>query len=122
MRRVLWNTLGFASLGLGLIGAVLPLLPTTPFMLLAAFAFGQGSPRFRGWIVAHPTFGPAVSRWEASGAISRRHKWIGCGAMALSLAVSLALGLPPAALAIQALCLAGAATFILSRPDGPPVD
>jgi uncharacterized membrane protein YbaN (DUF454 family) len=50
MRRVLWNTLGFASLGLGLIGAVLPLLPTTPFMLLAAFAFGQGSPRFRVWI------------------------------------------------------------------------
>jgi uncharacterized membrane protein YbaN (DUF454 family) len=91
-------------------------------MLLAAFAFGQGSPRFRAWIVAHPTFGPAVSRWEASGAISRRHKWIGCGAMALSLAVSLALGLPPAALAIQALCLAGAATFILSRPGGPPVD
>ncbi len=120
MRRAFWNTIGFTSLGLGLLGAVLPLLPTTPFMLLAAFAFGQGSPRFRGWIEAHPRFGPPVARWEAHGAISRRHKQIACGAMALSLAASLAVGLPTTALAIQALCLAGAATFVLSRPDGPP--
>jgi uncharacterized membrane protein YbaN (DUF454 family) len=120
MRRAFWNMVGFVSLAIGLLGAVLPLLPATPFMLLAAFAFGQGSPRFRHWIVTHPTFGPAVTRWEAHGAINRRHKWLGCGGMALSLVASLAFGVPMTVLAIQAACLAGAATFILSRPDGPP--
>jgi len=120
MRRAFWNMVGFVSLTLGLLGAVLPLLPATPFVLLAAFAFGQGSPRFRNWILTHRTFGPTVARWEAHGAIDRRHKWIACFGMALSVVAALALGAPMAVLAIQAACLAGAATFVLSRPDGPP--
>ena len=50
MRRHLWILLGLVSLGLGLVGAVVPLLPTTVFMIFAAFAFGKGSPRLRAWI------------------------------------------------------------------------
>jgi uncharacterized membrane protein YbaN (DUF454 family) len=119
MLRGLWTTLGIVALFLGIVGAALPVLPTTPFVLLAAFAFGRGSPRLRRWTVEHPRFGPAVRRWEADGAISRRHKRYAMAGMAASLAVSLAAGVPQAALAVQALCLAGAAAFVLTRPDGP---
>lgn len=116
MRARLWTLLGLCCVGLGLLGVALPLLPTTPFMLLAAFAFGRGSPRLRAWVIGHPRFGPAVRRWEADGAISRRHKIYACVGMAASLGVGLASGLPRTALAVQAACLAGAATFVLTRP------
>ena len=120
MRRMFWNTVGFASLGLGMVGVLLPLVPTVPFLLLAAFAFVQGSPRFRRWIVVHPRFGPPVARWEAHGAVSRRHKWFAGLGCAMSLVVTLVLGVPVAALVVQAICLAGAMTYVLTRPDGPP--
>ena len=119
MRRGLWTALGIVAAALGLVGLALPVLPTVPFMILAAFAFGRGSPRLRRWTVEHPTFGPPVRRWEEDGAISRRHKTFAVAGMAGSLALALAIGLPALALAAQALCLAGAAAFVLTRPDGP---
>lgn len=116
MRARLWTALGLCCVALGLLGVVLPLLPTTPFMLLAAFAFGRGSPRLRRWLVGHPRFGPAIRRWEADGAIAPRHKALACGMMAVSLAIGLAAGLPRTALLVQAVCIAGAAAFVLTRP------
>lgn len=118
MRARLWTLFGLFCVALGLVGVVLPMLPTTPFMLLAAFAFGRGSPRLRRWVLDHPRFGPPVRRWEADGAISRRHKIYACVAMAASLGIGLAAGLPRTAIAVQAACLAGAATFVLTRPGG----
>jgi uncharacterized membrane protein YbaN (DUF454 family) len=119
MRQGLWTAFGLLALGLGIVGAALPLLPTTPFVLLAAFAFGRGSPRLRRWTVEHPRFGPAVTRWEAHGAISRRHKRYAMIGMAVTVAISLAAGVPSKALAIQLFCLAGAAAYVLTRPNGP---
>ena len=120
MRRGLWTALGIVAAGLGLVGLALPVVPTVPFMIVAAFAFGRGSPRLRRWTLEHPTFGPPVRRWEEDGAISRRHKLYGVAGMAGSLALGLFLALPGTVLAIQAVCLAGAAAFVLTRPDGPP--
>ena len=78
--RFLWSVFGVACVGLGALGIVLPLLPTTPFLLLAAFAFGKSSPRLHHWIMTHPRLGPPLHNWKAHGAIGRRAK-----AMAISM-------------------------------------
>ncbi len=117
--RTLWLCLGVAATGLGLVGAVLPLLPTTVFLILAAFAFARSSPRLHDWIIGHPRFGPAIVDWQTHGSISRNAKIAALAAMALSLLVTWALGAGEWVLALQALVLVTVAAFILSRPDGP---
>lgn len=119
MTRIIWLALGWCAVGLGIAGAALPILPTTPFMLLAAYCFARSSPRLHRWIVEHPTFGPPVRNWQAHGAIARRTKALACGSMVAVLGISLALQLKPLVILIQAICLAGAATFILTRPEPP---
>lgn len=74
--RWLWWLLAYASLLLGLIGVVLPGLPTVPFVLLSAFAAARGSQRLHAWLLAHRQFGPMIRDWQAEGAVSRRAKWL----------------------------------------------
>ncbi|HAY06311.1 MAG TPA: YbaN family protein [Hyphomonas sp.] len=118
-RRAAWFTLGIISLGLGAIGVVVPLLPTTPFILLAAFAFSRSSDRWHAWLIHHRTFGPLIADWRAHGAINRRTKIASSLAMAAVLAISLALAVPWPVFAVQVLVLAAVAAFIWSRPTPP---
>jgi uncharacterized protein len=67
-------SLGIISLGLGAIGVFLPLLPTTPFVLLAAWCFLKSSPSAHGWIYRQPVFGKALKDWEKNRAIARPTK------------------------------------------------
>lgn len=76
--RGLWLLLGFLCVGVGFIGAFVPLLPTTIFMILGAGCFARSSPRLEGWLLAHPRFGPALVAWRAEGAISRQGKRAAC--------------------------------------------
>lgn len=112
-----WTVAGFVALGLGMLGIFLPILPTTPLVLLAAFCFSKGSPRFHGWLLAHPRFGPMIHNWQAHGAIPRRAKRMAIVMMAAAFGLSLWLGLPVWVLAVQALCLTGAGLFVWTRPD-----
>lgn len=73
-QRHLWLAAGGISLALGVIGIFLPLLPTTPFVLLAAFCFSRGSERCERWLVEHPRFGPMVRDWRANRAVPLRAK------------------------------------------------
>jgi len=115
--RHLWVAGGVLSLGLGLIGIVLPVLPTTPLILLAAFCFSKGSPRLRAWITAHARFGPIIEDWEETGAIPRPVKLFACTVMAITFGVSVLLGLPAKLLIIQGLAMSIGAAYVLTRPD-----
>jgi uncharacterized membrane protein YbaN (DUF454 family) len=74
MVRIIYLTLGFAALLIGAVGIVVPLLPTVPFVLLAAFFFARSSPRLERWLVDHPRFGPHIWAWRTRRAISRKGK------------------------------------------------
>jgi len=73
-QRVLWLLAGGCALLAGIVGIFVPLLPTTPFVLLAAFCFSRGSVRCERWLLEHPRFGPMVRDWRAHRAIPLRAK------------------------------------------------
>ncbi|HEV2747164.1 MAG TPA: YbaN family protein [Allosphingosinicella sp.] len=116
MRRLLYLGLGFASVAVGALGVVLPLLPTVPFMLLAAFFFARSSPRLEAWIVDHPRFGPHVKAWRERGAIGPAGKRAALVAFAISAVLGLVLLPIPWLLAPIAAALVGG-SWIATRPE-----
>ena len=80
---------GVACVALGVVGIFLPLLPTTPFMLLAAACFARSSRRFHEWLLANRTFGPLILEWEKHRSLPRRTKLTAIVLMSLTLAVSI---------------------------------
>ena len=117
--RITWLVVGLLALALGALGIALPLLPTTPFILVAAFAFAQSSEKMHQWLLDHNVFGPLIDNWQRFGAISRRAKVLSVVSMAAVLAFSLAMRAPTAVIVAQVVVLGGAALFILSRPLPP---
>ncbi len=116
-RRFGLLALGHASLGAAALGVVLPLLPTTPFLLLAVWAYGRASPALAERLRRNRRFGPALRRWQERGEISRGAKRRAFAALAVGGAVT-ALAVENAfALGAALVCMAGAAAFIATRPS-----
>lgn len=115
-KRAVWICIGAVSLLIGAIGAFLPVLPTTPFVILAAFAFGKSSPYLQDILETNVVFGPIIQDWRRNGAIALRYKVVSIGMMASLLALSVILNASPIVLVIQAVAIAAASLFILSRP------
>lgn len=115
MRRT-YAFLGYLSLGLGAVGAVLPLLPTVPFLILAAFFFAKSNPVWEKRLLEHPIFGPHIVAWRERGAISRRGKFFALITMAGSAIFGLVALQPPYA-AIPAVVAVICGTWIVTRPS-----
>lgn len=119
IRRFIWLIIGLLALAFGVAGIVLPLVPTTPFLLVAAFAFARSSKQLHDWLVSHPHLGPSLRHWNEHGAISKRTKISAAALMAGTLVFSMYLGVSQLVLALQAIAMLGIGAFILSRPHGP---
>ncbi|WP_033073045.1 YbaN family protein [Sphingopyxis sp. MWB1] len=116
MKRHLFFVGGWLSLALGAVGAVLPLLPTVPFVILAAFCFARSSPRLEAWLVTHPRFGQHIVAWRENGAISRRGKVAALLAFAFSILMALLFAPWPWKLVPVAAALIGG-SWIWTRPE-----
>ena len=112
--RALWLLAGLVALGLGIAGIFLPLLPTTPFVLLAAACFSRGSTRCERWLLNHRTFGPMVRDWRRHRAIPRRARWLAFAMMAFGSAFA-AWSLPRLQW-LPALCCAAVALWLARLP------
>jgi len=122
-KKPFYLVLGFVFFGIGIAGVVLPVLPTTPFMLLALWAFSNSSERFHNWLYTHPKFGPSLQSWRAHGVISRRAKTSAILVMTGSLIFLTMFSQAHWAVIYgsAALMLVGA-TFLLTRPSRVPVE
>lgn len=115
--RAAYLALGLVFLALGIIGAFLPVMPTTIFLILAAWCFGRSSPRLEAWLLDHPRFGATLRAWRAEGAIPRRAKGYALGGMALGFAL-FCWGAHPRwwVTVLVAGFFAACAAFVVSRP------
>lgn len=86
--------LGAGFVALGIAGIFLPVLPTTPFMLLAAACFARSSDRFYDWLLGHPVLGATVREWREHRSVPRRTKWFAIITMAVTLAISITFFVP----------------------------
>jgi uncharacterized protein len=99
--RAAWFVSGIVAVALGLVGIVLPLLPTTPFLLLAAFCFARSSPALHDWIIHHPRLGPPIQDWRTHRAISRKAKTGALALLGLALLTGVLADFGPRVLAVQ---------------------
>ena len=117
--RWAWWLLAYGALALGIIGIVVPGLPTVPFVLLSAFAAARGSKRLHDWLLAHPQFGPMIRDWQAHGAVSRRAKVLAVSMMA-ACAVIMFLTAPRWWMAATGTAImAVVAVWLWARPEPP---
>lgn len=113
--RSLWLAAGAASLVTGIVGIFLPLLPTTPFVLLSAFCFSRGCNRCEAWMLNHPRFGPMVRDWRRNRAVPLRAKQFATLMMTIG-SVWAAFTLPPPLAWLPAALCAAVATWLWRLP------
>ena len=118
--RGTYMVFGFVSFGLGMAGTVLPVLPTTPFILLAAFFFARSSPRFDAWLLNHRLFGTLVRDWRAGRGLSVRAKTISLVAIAVTFSTTILFAIDTTWVRLMLVGIAvGVSTYLLRLPTKP---
>ena len=117
MMRAIWLVLGCVMVALGVIGAFLPVMPTTIFLILAVGCFSRSSPRLEKWLLDSPTYGPSLRAWREQGAVSRKGKTYATLGMAVGYALFWWGAHPSWVLALGVgLFFIASAAYVLSRP------
>ena len=114
-QRGLFLTVGLLSTLLGVIGAFIPVLPTTPFLLVAVWAFGKSSARLQNWLLEHPRFGPSLRAFSEHGVIPLHVKWVALPAMFASVVVVYEVAVQPIWFVLHAMLVLATATYIVTR-------
>ena len=118
MKKVLYLSLGLFLTCLGIIGAFLPVMPTTVFLIGALFCFTKSSPRLESWLIQHPKYGPSLVAWRKHGAISKKVKCIACCSMLIRfIVVCLFASMPIPAYIGIAMFMGVGAYFVVTRPS-----
>ena len=115
--RILYFSLGWVMVALGIIGLVMPLMPGMVFLIVAAACFARSSPRLEAWLLDHPKFGKSLRDWRAAGAIPRPAKAMACAGMTAGYFIFWHSAEPslPLAAGVTAVFLA-CAVYVVSRP------
>lgn len=117
LKRWLLRLLAVLSLGMALIGVVVPGLPTTEFVLLSAWAAARSSPRLHAWLLGHRLFGPMLHNWGNGRRVARRAKWAATVSMSLC-ALLMWHSIPhPGPVAVVVLCMACGLVWLWRRPE-----
>jgi uncharacterized membrane protein YbaN (DUF454 family) len=114
---LLWRILAILFLALAIIGAVLPLLPTVPFLLLAAWCAGRGWPALEQWLLGHPRYGHSLREWRRGQVVSRRAKWAASASMGLGALVLQFAPVPLAARIAVPLVMLIVSIWLWRRPE-----
>jgi hypothetical protein len=117
--RWIYLSLGFFFVGLGVLGAFLPVLPTTSPLLVALWAFSKSSRRFHHWLYTHPRFGPRLQEWKKYGTIPVKVKVTAVSMMALSLTFLVVTHTKWQVIAAAGAFMLVGAVYVLSRPSRP---
>lgn len=118
-QRWLWLLLAYLSIGMAMLGVLLPGLPTTEFVLLAAWAASRSSPRLAAWLDNHRLFGPLLRDWRNGGVITRRRKLLASLSMLVALSILLLTVKHLPSVAFAAAGMSCGALWIWSRPEQP---
>lgn len=116
MPRQCYFVLGCASAAVGVVGVVVPLLPTTPLLLVSAWAFSRSSPRLQGYLETHPRLGAPLRAWRRERAIPRRAKQLAVLSLGVGWGATSAVVGGLAVPAVTGAVVLGAGAYILSRP------
>ena len=116
-QRVLLMVLAWACLVMGFIGFAVPGIPGAVFILISAWAAMHGSPRLHDWLLAHRVFGPVIRDWRASGAVSRKTKWLASGSMVICAATLFLVPLGTLLRTIGIVCMAAVTVWLWRRPE-----
>ena len=119
-KRYLNLFLGLASVGLGILGAFLPVLPSTCFFIFSAYFFSQSSPKLEAWVLNHPQFGPAVKSWQETRSISKAGKVAAVTGMSLSTLLLMASAAPLVAKFLGVSIIAISLYYVVTRPTLVP--
>ena len=116
--RIIYHIIGLLMIVLAIIGAILPIMPTVPFLLVASWCFARSSPRFHHWLHNHKVFGPPIKQWEEQGVISPFVKILAIGGMSAGFCSFLLIAKPVLWLTIcTAIVLILISVYILTRPS-----
>ncbi len=114
--RYLWLGLGFLFTGLGFIGAFLPIMPTTVFLLIAAYFFARSSPRFYNWLMNNRLFGQLLRDWKDGKGIPLRAKFLAVGLISLTIGFSIFVVPNIIVKIILLICGICVSAYLITRP------